>query len=59
MTPWDLDVRDAPFVRPAARIRIFSPNGEEIDEIEIPEVLIERPFVDETSDENPTASRTK
>lgn len=35
------DCRDAPFIRPAARIRIFGPEGELLDVIEIPELAIE------------------
>jgi hypothetical protein len=47
---FDDDNRDAPFIRPAATIRIFTTSGEEIDVIEIPELVIKHPFSSVTSE---------
>jgi len=38
MPPFDLDVIDSSYKRPAAVIRIFGPDNELLDVIEIPEV---------------------
>jgi len=42
------DILDEPFHRPAATIRVFGPDGEVLDTIEIPEIVIEHPFKDFT-----------
>jgi hypothetical protein len=47
---FDDDCRDAPFTRPAARIRVFGPDGELLDVIEIPEIVIEHPFAESATE---------